>query len=59
MPSKKPKLIFVIDPGLLEELDEYRFEHKFQSRAAALMFLLRWALKKKPVPPPKRKDEDY
>lgn len=44
MPSKKPFLNFVIEPDLLERIDEYRFKNRFESRAAAIKYLLRVAL---------------
>jgi hypothetical protein len=50
MPSEKPFLHFVIDPGLLKRLDEFRFKHRFESRAAAIKWLLDWALDQKPKP---------
>ena len=39
-----PLLTFVIDQELLERLDDFRFEHRFQSRAQAIRRLLEWAL---------------
>jgi len=44
MPSKKPFLSFVIDPELLRKIDDYRFKHRFESRAAAVKYLLKIAL---------------
>ena len=31
MPSEKPKILFVIDPELLERLRDYRFENRINS----------------------------
>ena len=39
-----PLLNFVIDQELLERLDDFRFEQRFQSRAQAIRWLLEWAL---------------
>ena len=50
MPSDKPKLMFVIDPRLLKRIDNFRFKHHFPSRAAAVIWLIRYALDLKPVP---------
>lgn len=50
MPSKKPLINFVIDHNLLERVDDYRFTHRFTSRAAAIKFLIRWALDHNPKP---------
>jgi hypothetical protein len=48
MPSDKPLLNFVIDPELLKRLDDFRFKNRFESRAAAIKWLLDWALNQKP-----------
>lgn len=52
MPSKKPFLSFVIEPELLKAIDDFRFEHRFPSRSAAVKWLLAWSLKQHPTPPP-------
>ena len=48
MPSQKPFLSFVVDDDLLEALDDFRYAQRFPSRAAAIKWLLRWALEQKP-----------
>jgi hypothetical protein len=53
MASDKPFLSFVIEPGLLKRIDDYRFKHRFESRAAAIKWLLDWALSQRPAPAPK------
>ncbi len=50
MATDKPILNFVIDPELLERLDDFRFKYRFESRAAAVKWLLEWALRQKPNP---------
>lgn len=50
MPSEKPFLSFVIDPELLKKVSDFQHKHQFASRAAAIKWLLGWALKQKPVP---------
>lgn len=50
MATDKPMLTFVIEPELLAALDDFRFAHRFPSRAAAIKWLLRWALEKKAEP---------
>jgi hypothetical protein len=50
MPSEKPLLSFVVNPELLKRLDDFRFKHRFESRAAAIKWLLGWALDQKPKP---------
>lgn len=51
MSSEKPFLSFLVEPELLKRLDDFRFKHRFKTRAAAIKWLLDWALKQKPVPP--------
>lgn len=48
MPSTKPFLSFVIDPELLKRIDEFRFKNQFESRAAAILFLVEYALSCRP-----------
>jgi hypothetical protein len=50
MERAKPFLHFVIEPALLQRLDDFRFKQRFPTRAAAIKWLLDWALKQKPVP---------
>jgi hypothetical protein len=47
--SQKPMLTFVIESELLRRIDDFQFENRFKSRAAAIKWLLDWALKQKPV----------
>lgn len=49
MPSKKPFIAFVIDSELLKRIDDFRFKNRFQSRAAAFLWLVQFALDKKPT----------
>lgn len=44
MASTKPLINFVIDEELLQRIDDYRFEKRFTSRAAAIKHLLELAL---------------
>jgi metal-responsive CopG/Arc/MetJ family transcriptional regulator len=46
MPSKKPFLGFVVKESLLKKIDDFRFENRFESRAAAIKWLLEEALKR-------------
>ena len=48
MGSDKPFLSFLIDPVLLERVDDFRYKNRFPTRAAAIKWLLNWALKQKP-----------
>jgi hypothetical protein len=50
MGSEKPLLNFVIEPDLLKRIDDFRFKQRFQTRAAAIKWLLDWALSQKPTP---------
>jgi hypothetical protein len=51
MGSEKPLLHFIIEPALLKRLDDFRFKHRFTTRAAAIKWLLSWALDQKPTVP--------
>lgn len=44
MPSDKPKLLFVIKPELLAQVDKYRYENWLPSRAGAVRELIRKGL---------------
>jgi hypothetical protein len=48
--SEKPYLNFVIEEKLLKRLDDFRFKCRFATRAAAIKWLLAWALDQKPTP---------
>lgn len=51
MGSDKPFLSFLLDDALLKRLDDFRFKNRFESRAAAIKWLLTWALDQKPAVP--------
>ena len=55
--SDKPLLNFVIEPDLLKRIDDWRFKHRFATRAAAIKWLLAWALDQKPAPPKERAEQ--
>jgi len=46
MPTEKPKIIFVAERELLNRIDDYRFEHRINSRSEAIRKLIEEALKK-------------
>ena len=48
MASQKPFLSFVIEEELLKTIDDFQFENRFKTRAAAIKWLLRWALSQNP-----------
>jgi hypothetical protein len=48
--SDKPYLNFVTEPDLLKRIDDFRFKHRFPTRAAAVKWLLTYALGQKPTP---------
>ena len=50
----------LLDEGLLSDIDEFRFERRFESRTSAMRWLLRAALDKRLVPkvPAKKKAEN-
>ena len=52
MPPEKvrPFLHFTVEPELIKRLDDFRFKNRFESRAACIKWLLKWALDAKPRP---------
>ncbi len=45
----RTKLVNVLmEPDMIERLDDFRFEKRFPSRAAAIKWLLTWALDQDP-----------
>lgn len=44
MGTEKPILNFVVDPSALKTIDDFRYKHRFPTRAAAVKFLLDYAL---------------
>jgi hypothetical protein len=55
MPRVNPILNFVADPRQIERLDDFRFKIRFESRAAAVKWLLDWALEKGSKKPSERR----
>jgi len=51
MSTDKPLLNFYVDPAFLKRVDDFRFKHRFPSRAAAIKWLLDWAMDQKPAVP--------
>ena len=41
MPTQKPRYTVVVDEELLRQIDDFRFENRFPSRAAARLELIR------------------
>jgi hypothetical protein len=50
MGTEKPFLHFNVEADLLKKLDDFRFKQRFDSRAAAIKWLLEAALKAKLAP---------
>lgn len=46
MPSKKPKVLLILDKNFLERIDNYRYENRIPARNEAIRRLLDQALKK-------------
>jgi len=46
----KTILNFVATKEFIEKIDDYRFKHRFKTRAEAIRFLIEWALKQNPKP---------
>lgn len=51
MPSINPLVHFVLEPEAIKKVDDFRFQHRFVSRSAAIKWLLEWALTQNPEPP--------
>lgn len=47
MPSEKPQYTIVVDDELLEKIEDFRFENRYQSRSAATLALIRLGLEAK------------
>lgn len=41
MPTEKPRYTVIVDEELLKEIDDFRFEHRYPSRSAATLELIR------------------
>jgi hypothetical protein len=50
MSVNKTILNFIIERDLLERIEDFRFKNRFPTRAAAIKWLLAWAVKQKPSP---------
>jgi hypothetical protein len=48
MSMNKTLLNFIVDDSLLKRIEDFRFKNRFPTRAAAIKWLLDWALKQKP-----------
>ena len=48
MAINKTLLNFIVDDSLLKRIEDFRFKNRFATRAAAIKWLLDWALKQKP-----------
>lgn len=48
MAINKTLINFIVDDGLLKRIEDFRFKNRFATRAAAIKWLLDWALKQKP-----------
>lgn len=50
MPADTKLVTTWIDVDLLARIDDFRFTKRFKSRAAAMKYLMDWALKQDPEP---------
>ena len=41
MPTKNPRILVTVDDDLFEQIEDFRFENRFQSRNAAMVALMR------------------
>ena len=50
MTNDKPLIHVVMDPALIDRIDDYRFANRFPSRSDAIRWLIEWALAQNPKP---------
>jgi len=55
MPTEKPKMLFVADEKLIQEIEDFRYENRIPSRSQAIRILIQAGLEAKPKPPKKKK----
>jgi hypothetical protein len=48
--TTKPMINFSVDTADLQRIEEFHHRHRFPNRAAAIKWLLSWALEQNPVP---------
>lgn len=46
MPSKKPKVLLILDEDLLERIEDYRYENRIPARNEAIRRLIEASLEK-------------
>jgi metal-responsive CopG/Arc/MetJ family transcriptional regulator len=46
MPTKKPRIILMIEENLLKQIDDFRYENRIPTRSEAIRQLVKEALKK-------------
>jgi len=46
MPSKKPKILLVVDDELIERIDDYRYDNRIPARSEAIRRLIEESLKR-------------
>lgn len=44
MPTQKPRYCITVDEDMLKEIDDFRFEHRYNSRSLATVELIRLGL---------------
>ena len=44
MPTEKPRYTVIVDEELLKKIEDFRFEHRFQTRSEATVELIRLGL---------------
>lgn len=47
MPTKKPRFIVTVDEDLFDQIEDFRFDNRYQNRNAAMVELIRAGLKAK------------
>lgn len=44
MPTNKPRYTVIVDEDILTQIDDFRFEHRYPSRSAATLDLIKIGL---------------
>lgn len=57
MPREKPLIQFVMEKERIRRIDTWRYAHEFPTRAAAIKWLLEFALDQNPDPEPAAETE--
>lgn len=58
MSTKKPRCMITVDDELFQDIEDFRFERRFQNRSEAALYLLQLGLEKIKEEEAKEQEED-